>query len=159
MNALRFHAEFKKRVHEMRQQAHAERNKKKQADALRHEKAKKKTENAKARYEEAWQRLLAGTVDRELRFEDVPWPVFVVKGRGTALTADAIAKFLLPPPRPFGTAAATKERRIRLREALLRFHPDKFEGRFLRYVRQADQDRVREGVVEVTRGLNALLLQ
>ena len=98
-----------------------------------------------------------GTLDRELAFEDVPWPVCSLqpkRGAPSALGADAIAKFLLPRG-----GAAAKERRVRLREALLRFHPDKFEGRCLRYVRAADQERVREGVAEVTRGINALLLQ
>ena len=66
---------------------------------------------------------------------------------------------VLPLPGSLRGGAAAKERRVRLREALLRFHPDKFEGRCLRYVREADQERVREGVAEVTRGINALLLQ
>lgn len=131
----------------------------------RREKENRKWEHARAYYEQTWKQILDGNVDRELRFEDVPWPVFFDKDVDVeAITTSAMATFLLPDCRPIGGAAVDedalkRERRDKLRETMLRFHPDKFEGRFLRHVREADQQRVLEGVGLVARGLNTLLSQ
>lgn len=40
---------------------------------------------------------------------------------------------------------------------MLRFHPDKFEGRVMRRVKESDKDKVREAVGQVARALNALM--
>lgn len=148
----------------------------------RHERETKKWEEARARYETVWQDLLVGKLDRELSFEDIPWPVLVKdigpsldkKGKSRAtnvvqvdiedLTLEDISAFLLPDGRPAESTTsdkdvAKKERRDKLRETMLRFHPDKFEGRIMRSVREADKERVREGVGKVARAINDLLAE
>lgn len=131
----------------------------------RHEKENRRWADAREHYESTWKQLLDGKVDRELRFEDIPWPVLFTKELHVeAITVDAICTFLLPEGRPVNSIATDrdaikKERKDKLKETMLRFHPDKFEGRILRHVHQSDQRRVLEGVGMVTRGLNTLLSQ
>lgn len=81
-------------------------------------------------------------------------------GELDVITADAISTFLLPPelfPPQTQDSAAKKERRERLREAMLRFHPDKFEGRILRRVEEKDRARTKEAVAKVVVALNHLM--
>lgn len=139
----------------------------------------KRWAEAREHYESRWKDLLQGVED-ELRFEDIPWPVMPdevgpapsKKGKGRAmevvhvelddLTIGAISAFLLPSGRPADSTAmdeetTKKDRRDKLRETMLRFHPDKFEGRILRNVRESDKDRVRDAVGRVARAVNDLL--
>lgn len=106
----------------------------------------------------------------QLKFVDIPWPILDAYKAETStaprvlicvehLTETAIRKFLLPV-----SAASTapiiddaKEKRDRLREAMLRFHPDKFEGRMMRFVVEGERGLVREGIAQVVRVLNGLL--
>lgn len=141
----------------------------------------------RAAYESKWKDLLNVPLSDskdgpalELRFQDIPWPVFVSdvgpserdkKGKARAvevevtvedLTVDAISAFLLPTSlapddAPSAAEIVQKERRDKLRETMLRFHPDKFEGRILRHVRQSDQEHVREAVGRITRAVTELL--
>jgi len=102
---------------------------------------------------------------REIGFCDIPWPVLhAYKERSKHrseqvvlsaedLTSEAISAFLLP-----NTAQdAEKSRKDVLRETFLRFHPDKFEGRFMKLVRESEQESVREGIGRVVRVLNTLM--
>lgn len=98
-------------------------------------------------------------------FSDIPWPVLeahreISKHRAETvavtvedLTVDAISAFLLPGGKPEGE----RSRKEVLRETFLRFHPDKFEGRFLKTVREGEQEVVREGIGKVVRALNTLM--
>ncbi|EKM53587.1 uncharacterized protein PHACADRAFT_175997 [Phanerochaete carnosa HHB-10118-sp] len=131
----------------------------------RREKENKQWDDARTYYEATWKQLLDGKISRELRFEEVPWPVLFTKDvHVEAITVDAISTFLLSNGQPMNSIATDrdaikKERKDKLKETMLRFHPDKFEGRILRHVREADQRRVLEGVGMVARGLNTLLSQ
>ncbi|KAJ3555284.1 hypothetical protein NM688_g2663 [Phlebia brevispora] len=156
-----------------------ERQEEERSRRRRREKERKRWAEARAQYESKWKTLLTSSTSEsiELKFQDIPWPVFAVdigpsdrtnKGKGRAvdevtvddLTAEAIASFLLPDEDPLGPSDAEtmqKERRDRLRETMLRFHPDKFEGRILRFVRERDKERVQEAVGRVTRAITELL--
>ncbi|KAK7691343.1 hypothetical protein QCA50_004738 [Cerrena zonata] len=150
----------------------------------RRERHDKRWKVAKEHYEEQWKVLLgAQSVEderKDLRFEDVPWPVFPVdigpstdkKGKLPStessihledITVDAVSQFLLSTSQSNEDRAtptddiAKKLRRDKLREAMLRFHPDKFEGRILSHVREDDRDKVREGVSKVAVALNRLM--
>ena len=119
---------------------------------------------ARNRYEAVWKDLLSGKIEHELRIQDIPWPVAFADVDPDSLTLDAVSAFLLPEGRIIGSAAAVgntikKERKDKLRETMLRFHPDKFEGRVMRKVREADKERVRECVGKVARIINDLLAQ
>ncbi|KAJ3975809.1 hypothetical protein EV361DRAFT_865133 [Lentinula raphanica] len=52
---------------------------------------------------------------------------------------------------------ARKDRKEKLRETLLRFHPDKFEGRLMSRVRPHEKDRVTDALGVVVRVLNDLM--
>ncbi|KXN87494.1 hypothetical protein AN958_08799 [Leucoagaricus sp. SymC.cos] len=104
----------------------------------------------------------------EFGFSDIPWPVLqahrekdrskhssldVVAVTVDELTVEAISAFLLPGGVPEGE----RSRKEVLRETFLRFHPDKFEGRFMKNVREREQEEVREGIGRVVRALNTLM--
>lgn len=147
----------------------------------RRERHDKRYKEAKERYEKQWKVLLSGQriedERKDLHFEEIPWPVFPVdvgpsthqKGKQSEavpnvcledLTVDAVSKFLLSSTESSGLPtddASRKIRRDKLREAMLRFHPDKFEGRILPRVQESDKDQVREGVSKVAIALNRLM--
>ncbi|KAM6502531.1 hypothetical protein JOM56_002508 [Amanita muscaria] len=122
---------------------------------------------AKDCYDQRWKELLSGESHDQLRFCDIPWPVVNAYPPETKpattpqaisvcledLTEDAISKFLFPVS---SQVADMKLRRKKLREALRRFHPDKFEGRLMKDVKESERARVREGIAAVIRVLNRL---
>ena len=126
-------------------------------------------------YETRWKTLLAPGIpvassEPTLGLADVPWPIYHIYGdksrtssslRLEDLTVDAISDFLLPSSvdDDRDPDVSKKERRERLRDAMLRFHPDKFEGRIMCRVRAEDKDLVREAVGVVARTLNTLMAQ
>ena len=69
------------------------------------------------------------------------------------LTAEAVTAFLLPAGKEFDR----EKRKEKLRESFLRFHPDKFEGRFMRFVKEGDKEKVKEAIGQVSRVLNSLM--
>jgi len=107
-------------------------------------------------YTSRWASLAASassTSARPLRFGDIPWPIF---STGPFIPADITAKrvgsFLLS--RFHSTDKTTKER---LRAALIQWHPDKFEAKWLRLVDANERTMVTEGVGAVARAINDLL--
>ncbi len=147
----------------------------------RNEKERMRWDDARAHYESRWKELLGGVelsqaTDIELRFGDIPWPALATEVGPSAhgqekkpsaleiedITMEAVSAFLLPGGRLPDSAARDdeaikKERRDKLRETMLRFHPDKFEGRIMSRVREADKEVVREAVGRVARVINDLL--
>ncbi|KAF8590767.1 hypothetical protein K439DRAFT_1627502 [Ramaria rubella] len=121
-------------------------------------------------YDKAWERLVLSIRPTKtftfrkvsFSFTDVPWPILrqpADTNNGTTHTIDlkditepAVAKFLLDPRRD-----PKKSRRERLRDAMLRYHPDKFEGRVLPRIIPEDRERVQEGVGIVMKCLNELM--
>jgi len=87
-----------------------------------------------------------------LHFRSIPWPVQHPPTSLEQLTADAISEFVLSPLHSHG-----KNRKQRIREALLVFHPDRFD-KWIRLVRnERDRQLVHEAAGSVVRILNALL--
>ncbi|KDQ55251.1 hypothetical protein JAAARDRAFT_134151 [Jaapia argillacea MUCL 33604] len=122
----------------------------------------RKTDDAKERYENGWKSLLAQTRGERLTFCDIPWPVVPANTKSKAslstddLTADRISSFLFSALlKPVGEEPPKTKKEI-LRETLLRFHPDKFEGRVLGWVLESERVKVMEGVGQVARALNGL---
>ncbi|KAG1781938.1 hypothetical protein EV702DRAFT_495264 [Suillus placidus] len=162
-------ARLEKAVEERRQQKKRERE-------------SQREENARAEYDRKWKDLLDPNARHasSLSFRDIPWPLFVpMTHSDTALsdsssitlehfTATAISAFLIPIStisalaQDVGVSLPThdrdkKEKKDKLRETMLRFHPDKFEGRVMRKIIETDKDRVREAVGQVARVLNTLM--
>lgn len=113
-------------------------------------------DSAREDYDSQWKQLLASRPESPLHFSDIPWPVL---SDTEELSAESISAFLFPPI-PDTSSLTAEQRQIRkdkLREAFLRFHPDKFEGRLMPTIVPADQDKVREALTQVVRALNCLL--
>jgi len=139
-----------------------------------------------ARYEEKWNAL--GSLD-VIRFGDIPWPVFTsaligpspstspyatLSAQSTSsskanlpkpvtgieqLTTLTIAAFLLSPHHSEG-----KSRKERIKAELLRWHPDRFNGRFLEKIsdvappgsEESERAKVKDCVGEVARCLHEM---
>jgi hypothetical protein len=130
-------------------------------------------DEARVLYDTRWKVLLGATGSQEaFKFDDIPWPIIgaqsVVNKRSSSLkamsislddlTAEAISAFLLPSSNKLlPVELKEKEKREKLRETILRFHPDKFEGRIMNRVKESHQDKVREAVGQVIRALNTLM--
>ncbi|KAG6885391.1 hypothetical protein C0993_002354 [Termitomyces sp. T159_Od127] len=146
------------------------------------EREDRRRQSAREEYELRWNTLLSTSRDgdnerkqpQELGFHDIPWPTLAAyrhKPVPTSssiaismehLSADAILEFLVPPSSrsmaDSGKAESDKkERKEKLRETFLRFHPDKFEGRFMKLVKEGERETVREAIGQVVRSLNALM--
>ena len=137
-------------------------------DRRRRRRSRERRRAAEARelYDTRWKDLLGPSQNIEglLRFTDIPWPVLPpdLSSRHTRelalsdFTIEAISGFLLGQE-DAESEAGRKERKDKLRETMLRFHPDKFEGRILRRVLESERDTVKEAVGVVVRSLNTLM--
>ncbi|KAG5342629.1 hypothetical protein C0989_012134 [Termitomyces sp. Mn162] len=146
------------------------------------EKEDRRRQSAREEYELRWNALLSfsrggddgGKGRQELRFHDIPWPTLAAyrhKRTPTSssiaismedLSADTILEFLVPPSSrsmadPAKSESDKKQRKEKLRETFLRFHPDKFEGRFMKLVREGERETIREAIGQVVRSLNMLM--
>ncbi|KDQ54520.1 hypothetical protein JAAARDRAFT_160547 [Jaapia argillacea MUCL 33604] len=91
------------------------------------------------------------TSPSSLSFTSIPWPTYPQPTSPADITPTTICNLLLS--RYHSDARCRKDR---IREALLRWHPDKF-ARVLRRVKEEDRADVEEGVGIVVRCLNELL--
>jgi hypothetical protein len=128
------------------------------------ERALERVEEARRTYEQRWRALLQPDASdgQDMAFTDVPWPVLPARAGASIQLADivptALERFLVPPAPPQADDVDwLKLRKDRLRETMLRFHPDKFSSRVLRKVRDADREDVEDGVGRVVRGITELL--
>ncbi|KAK0212541.1 hypothetical protein DFS33DRAFT_1269320 [Desarmillaria ectypa] len=110
-------------------------------------------EHARQEYESRWKELLS-LPPANLHFDDIPWPVMAPRSSVAVedLTPEAVSLFLF-------SEEAKKERKDKLRETYLRFHPDKFESRLMKLVKADEQEKVRLGMGQVVRILNDLMKQ
>jgi hypothetical protein len=92
------------------------------------------------------------TKENSLTFCDIPWPMLGLARTPAHITADNIAPLLIA--RYDASDLSPKER---LRSALLFWHPDKWEGKWLSRVQDRHRPAVREGVSAVARAINELL--
>ena len=92
-----------------------------------------------------------------LQWTDFPWPVlsFSSPTRMEDLTLEAVADYVFAPLRLHHDRTMSKER---LKEIIRRWHPDRFEVKYLARVTDLhDREMVREGAGMVVRFLNDLL--
>ncbi|EPS96639.1 hypothetical protein FOMPIDRAFT_1130075 [Fomitopsis schrenkii] len=132
----------------------------------RRRKEHRRATEARELYDTRWKELLGSSADSEgsLRFTDIPWPVLPpdISSRQTRelalddLTVEAISGFLLTQD-DSESEAGRKERKDKLRETMLRFHPDKFAGRILKRVVESERETVMEAVGIVVRSINGLM--
>lgn len=105
----------------------------------------------------------ADIVEVELAFDDIPWPVYRPRGGYGALDIDMFYKeniriFLTDIVRDTGATEETMQTAMKkgYRSAILQFHPDKFYGKILGRVRDADVDIVKQAVEVCSRAINDL---
>ncbi|KAF8816050.1 hypothetical protein BYT27DRAFT_7155016 [Phlegmacium glaucopus] len=92
-----------------------------------------------------------------LQWTDFPWPVLSFSGptRKEDLTLEAVADYVFAPLRLHHDRTMSKER---LKEIIRRWHPDRFEVKYLARVGDLhEREMVREGAGMVARFLNDLL--
>ncbi|KAL4071292.1 hypothetical protein V8B97DRAFT_2023865 [Scleroderma yunnanense] len=138
-------------------------------EQLKREKTKLREQEYRQRYEVRWKELLNPNAKdaKQLAFLDIPWPLYPVSSANHAhkledFTEEAISTFLIPPPvssdpSSVGVDEPVRKEKEKLKEAMLRFHPDKFEGRIMHRVLDADRDQVKEAAGQVVRVLNTLM--
>lgn len=103
------------------------------------------------KYETRWSELTASS--EPLSFSDIPWPIASSSPNRDNMTAEAIKQFLL-------SACHSKDvsHKDRIRNALRRWHPDRFE-RVLQRVVEQDKAAAGECVGIVARCLNEMMEQ
>ncbi|KAG8711490.1 hypothetical protein FRC11_002670 [Ceratobasidium sp. 423] len=106
------------------------------------------------RYERGWQDLINGVnaEGRPLTFYDIPWPVSMPARSFEELQSAAIEKFLLSP-----CHSTTKTRKMRLRAALMQWHPDKFAQRFVDRIEESHRTAILTAVNSVARTITELM--
>jgi hypothetical protein len=124
-----------------------------EAERVRREDAQRqRTRDAWENYEQRWRN--ANTQEVGLSFASIPWPMESQPHSPLDITSNAIKDFVLSP-----IHSANKSHKQRLREQLLRYHPDRFEGRWLSRVRESDRAEVKDAINTVARYLNDALSQ
>jgi hypothetical protein len=105
-------------------------------------------------HDQQWSRIAEYT---SLHWSDFPWPVLSFAGPKNPgdLTLVAVSAYILSAFDLRRDKARSKER---LREHIRKWHPDRFEGRFLKKVPEGrEREKVRLGAGMVARFLNDLL--
>ena len=91
--------------------------------------------------------------DQGIGFRDVPWPVAKPPESPDELTVGAVQEFVLAPLQ--GKDITPLKRKLRIRQLLLRYHPDK-TALLLSRVAEEEKDRVREGINNVFMSLKSV---
>ncbi|KAI9455647.1 hypothetical protein F5148DRAFT_984692 [Russula earlei] len=125
----------------------------------RDERERRRRADARDAYHRRWVGLQdPNSKSADLSFGDIPWPVWDVASDITYLTAEAISGFLfLLKEEGLDDAGRARLRKEELRGTMLRFHPDKFEGRVIPRVKEEERAAVREGANIVTRAVAELM--
>lgn len=134
-----------------RQRAEEERRRQEAFRERERRRVRAKVEHAWKVYDARWASISAITASQPLTFASIPWPVIEPPKSPSSLTLSRISAFIL-------SDAHSKDHtpRERIKEALRRWHPDRF-GRLLNRVVETDRATVEEGVGIVARCLNELL--
>jgi hypothetical protein len=106
-----------------------------------------------ARYDDAWNTLKNDNIviPHLINFVQIPWPVLAHITRPDQITYAAVEKFVFHPLRD------PKSPKDRLRVEMLRWHPDKFNGKVLSHVMADQIDVVREASGHVARILTQMM--
>ncbi|GJJ06583.1 hypothetical protein Clacol_000776 [Clathrus columnatus] len=116
------------------------------------DRADKRLVEAWEKYESRWATLLSSSSNERLTFRTIPWPLVSTPSTPSCIVPAHITFFLLS-----NLHSSDKTQRERLRDAIQRWHNDKFEPRILPRVEEEDRNAVKEGVGIVIRCLNELL--
>lgn len=101
------------------------------------------------KYEAEWAKIASSS--EPLTFKNLPWPTINAPGNIEELTLPAIGNFLFSSHH-----SQEASRKDRLRNAQLRWHPDRFR-RLMSRVSEEEKSKVEEGAGVVARVLNDLM--
>jgi len=90
----------------------------------------------------------------ELRWHSFPWPVWKPPKDPEDLTSIHVGAYVLSQYYPGEKSKSSKDR---IKEHIRRWHPDRFETKYLPKVKQEDREKVKEGAGVVARVLNEML--
>ncbi|KAG6871526.1 hypothetical protein C0995_003569, partial [Termitomyces sp. Mi166 len=152
-------AEFKRRQEEFLKQQQ-ERFRKEQQ---RFEETRQRTESNKLsseqvlsileRHDRQWNILISSATS--LHWGSIPWPMFFPPQSPEDITLSAVTTYLQSPLLPDREKA--KPQKDRLKEMIKKWHPDRFETKYLPRIIEGDREKVKEGTGVVIRSLNELL--
>ncbi|KAG8751765.1 hypothetical protein FRC11_009028, partial [Ceratobasidium sp. 423] len=103
-------------------------------------------------YEMRWSALSTSGVTQLIDFKDIPWPLSRVPTSPKSITPQSVGAFILSPLHSQG-----KSREERLLNAMLRWEPKSFEGKWVSRIGEGEQPKVREAVGEVYASLVQLM--
>jgi len=129
-----------------RRREYSERQEKERRDRAKLEKL---ILDAWANYEARWTSMVSSS--GPLEFKRIPWPLIIAPRNTNDITRDALVALIFSP-----LHSQNQSRKDRIRNAQLRWHPDRFR-RFIGRVPQKDRAAVEEGVGIVARCLNELM--
>jgi hypothetical protein len=141
-------AERREHVAQSKRRAHEEHIREKEKRARDRAKSDKLIVDAWANYESRWTTLMLSS--DLLDFKTIPWPVTKPASGPVNLTPEAISTFLFSQ-----LHSLQLSRKERIRNAQLRWHPDRFR-RLMGRVKAEDKAKVEEAVGIVARCLNDL---
>ena len=136
----------KRRLAEERARAAEAQREKERQERVKTEVASKEIWQA---YDDRWTKMTSSSVP--LSFHTIPWPLVSHPSSTKDIFMEAIMGFLLSP-----LHSKTQTRKERIRTALLRWHPDRFQKILVRVVEE-DKELVEVGVGIVARCLNELM--
>lgn len=143
----RLEAERKRAADVRRQREAEEARQRRQAELAAHAAA-----HALCQYDVAWKALGAGRVHAaSLSLAQFPWPVLHAVRSADDISTDAVYDFLFNVSAPVSTHP--KER---LKQEILRWHPDKFNTKVVQFALPADRARILDIAGRVARVLNEL---
>ncbi|GLB39217.1 hypothetical protein LshimejAT787_0603790 [Lyophyllum shimeji] len=105
-------------------------------------------------HERQWA-LLASNSD--MRWGSVPWPMFKPPKSPEDITAAAVSAYMQSPYYP--DKDKSKTYKDRLKDHIKKWHPDRFETKYLPRFVEEDRERVKEGAGSVARTLSDLLMR
>ncbi|CAE6388096.1 unnamed protein product [Rhizoctonia solani] len=103
-------------------------------------------------YELRWSALSVASSNQPIAFRDIPWPLLRTPIGPESITPQAVGAFILSP-----LHSQDKSRKERLRNAMLRWHSDKFEGRWMTRIEDDERQKVKDAVGAVARSLTELM--
>ncbi|KAF9041324.1 hypothetical protein BJ165DRAFT_1612892 [Panaeolus papilionaceus] len=103
-------------------------------------------------HERQWNQLSSPS-DTPLTWRDFPWPIMKPAFSPDDLSAIFINAYIQSPHWP----DKNKSFKDRIRDLIKRWHPDRFETKFLPKVLESEREKVQQGAGNVARNLNELL--
>ncbi|KAI4523264.1 hypothetical protein K525DRAFT_254746 [Schizophyllum commune Loenen D] len=142
----------RRRAEDLRRQREAEELKRQAEERKRQEEERKRKVAAQDQYNVSWHFIIAGRVHPgSLRVGSFPWPVLLAVRSAEDIRMEDVEEFLFRDEE-----LMVGQERDRLRQEILRWHPDRFNPRILSYIHPSDRALILEVAGCVARILNEL---